>query len=118
MAKPSSSSFSLPTQGGGGGGRVQADQSNRSFSTTLHNRCLLRQLKTRRVQSQVELSHPESQRQGISKKKMVLFLALALLTDVVPDLLQLLANSEKQIISPETPKTNLGPSSQQQALGL
>lgn len=89
LAKPSSrsSAVSVSLPEGGGAGRVQADQSNRSSSTTLHSRCLVRQLQNRRVKSQVALSHPEPQRQGIRKKKMVLFLALALFTNVVPGLL-------------------------------
>lgn len=84
MAKPGSSSFSLPAQGGRAG-------PSRPVQQVLFHRPtwpgLLRQLKSRSVKSQVGLSHPESQRQGARKKKMVLFLALALFTNVVPDLL-------------------------------
>lgn len=118
MAKPSSSSFSLPAQRGGRGGGSKQTSPTGPFSTALHCWCLLHSFKNRRFKSQVELAHPESQRtRNQEERRKRSFLSLfphpqwswktwSLIS-------QLLVHSEKQMISPEMLEDKCGSSDQQ-----
>lgn len=99
MAKPSSSSFSLPTgRGGVGGGRPKQTSPTGPFSATLHS-----WFKNRRFKSQVELSHPESQRPGNQeeRRKWLSFSLLPYPQTCFFISSQMWVNSEKQMISHE-----------------
>lgn len=92
-------SVSLPR----GGGRVRADQSNRSLPPPDPARPPASCASSETGASEVRWGfHTLSHRQGTRKKKIVLFLALALFTNVAPISSQLGVHSEKQMISLET----------------
>lgn len=87
MAKPSSSSFSLPTQNWGWGGGSKQTSPTGPFPPpyTAGASCTGSKTGDSKVRwSFHTLSHKD---QGIRKKKMVIFLTLALSTNMVPDLL-------------------------------